>query len=659
MMAACAAQSSSLPSTGRLSAPSAATAASTQLLAASLQPSLLFPFAVDARLPGSPLSSRSLSRQLFAQPPAAAPSSSRLLLGGGSAAPPNTPSATSGGYPASLLPASGFGADVSGKFDQRTGHQQLLRYLTERHEAAQHTASHCHSQHHQLLQQGPSMAGGGSSVLPVMSAFGGLSSLPPPLSHPPLPAPSPAEFGQSSPNSPSERWHFSKSAPGSVLCQSPSSTLSSTASSSSYYSVDDAFDYEVELLADHFHMPLQRAASPQAATQRLLRPQLGPDHHPLTAATRSLASHFPPLVAPPTLNEVPALPTSGDLPPGCLLWQQEMETEKHELWSHTAQQLVNSIQQQQQLYKASEQDGEDGEDEHDSESSDEDGSDRPRAGRAGGSDADGSSSGESDSRGIRRGKRESSDECGSGASSCDESERRGRFAPKHASKQQRGSRVSKSGRHRRSKKRKRNQRAEEPSDEESDGGQHERRRQGGSAQAGKGAVRKSSASQSSSPLYSPSPSSFSTSTAASASSATASTVQRPARRPSGGHRSKLPARVVAILRSFFLQHVSHPFPSEEQKRELVGRTALSLKQVCDWFTNNRKRYWKPYERKMDRLHCQLVGPSYKSAQHTAAKPSRRSNRAADGAERAVGQPRTACRCGEEDVAIHDWRQMWD
>ncbi|KAI9809980.1 MAG: hypothetical protein M1827_006747 [Pycnora praestabilis] len=60
------------------------------------------------------------------------------------------------------------------------------------------------------------------------------------------------------------------------------------------------------------------------------------------------------------------------------------------------------------------------------------------------------------------------------------------------------------------------------------------------------------------------------------------------------HRSKrrrgnLPKPVTDFLRSWFRAHLSHPYPSEEEKQYLMSRTHLSISQISNWFINARRR----------------------------------------------------------------------
>jgi hypothetical protein len=44
-------------------------------------------------------------------------------------------------------------------------------------------------------------------------------------------------------------------------------------------------------------------------------------------------------------------------------------------------------------------------------------------------------------------------------------------------------------------------------------------------------------------------------------------------------RGNLPKAVTDILRSWFYDHISHPYPSEDEKQILMARTGLSISQV--------------------------------------------------------------------------------
>eukprot|EP00638_Chattonella_subsalsa_P000662 CAMPEP_0117759956 /NCGR_PEP_ID=MMETSP0947-20121206/16315_1 /TAXON_ID=44440 /ORGANISM="Chattonella subsalsa, Strain CCMP2191" /LENGTH=532 /DNA_ID=CAMNT_0005580499 /DNA_START=281 /DNA_END=1879 /DNA_ORIENTATION=+ len=63
----------------------------------------------------------------------------------------------------------------------------------------------------------------------------------------------------------------------------------------------------------------------------------------------------------------------------------------------------------------------------------------------------------------------------------------------------------------------------------------------------------------------------------------------------------LPQEAKNILNNwlFSKEHFSDPFPSKEEKKELVSCTGLSLNQINTWFINARRRSWK---RKMDDMN---------------------------------------------------------
>lgn len=48
-----------------------------------------------------------------------------------------------------------------------------------------------------------------------------------------------------------------------------------------------------------------------------------------------------------------------------------------------------------------------------------------------------------------------------------------------------------------------------------------------------------------------------------------------------------------ILRAWLFQHLHHPYPSEEQKKQLGAETGLTILQVNNWFINARRRIVQP------------------------------------------------------------------
>lgn len=61
--------------------------------------------------------------------------------------------------------------------------------------------------------------------------------------------------------------------------------------------------------------------------------------------------------------------------------------------------------------------------------------------------------------------------------------------------------------------------------------------------------------------------------------------------------------VIDYLRAWMMspEHVQNPYPTEEEKADIITATGIDKKQLTCWFSNNRKRYWKPM---MDKLRAQ-------------------------------------------------------
>ncbi|KAI6777672.1 Homeobox protein PKNOX2-like protein [Emericellopsis cladophorae] len=54
-------------------------------------------------------------------------------------------------------------------------------------------------------------------------------------------------------------------------------------------------------------------------------------------------------------------------------------------------------------------------------------------------------------------------------------------------------------------------------------------------------------------------------------------------------RGNLPKETTDKLRSWFHAHVSHPYPTEDEKQELMRQTGLQMNQISNWFINARRR----------------------------------------------------------------------
>ena len=64
------------------------------------------------------------------------------------------------------------------------------------------------------------------------------------------------------------------------------------------------------------------------------------------------------------------------------------------------------------------------------------------------------------------------------------------------------------------------------------------------------------------------------------------------------------------------EHIAHPYPTEQDKAQIMADTGIEMKQLTNWFVNNRKRYWKP--RVEARLQQQAQAAAAASQSHAAA-----------------------------------------
>ncbi len=57
----------------------------------------------------------------------------------------------------------------------------------------------------------------------------------------------------------------------------------------------------------------------------------------------------------------------------------------------------------------------------------------------------------------------------------------------------------------------------------------------------------------------------------------------------GRSKRMLPARAVEILNKWYFDHLSYPYPTEEEKAEIARQGGLHVSQVTCWFANKRNR----------------------------------------------------------------------
>ncbi|KAJ4919521.1 hypothetical protein JOQ06_025959 [Pogonophryne albipinna] len=75
-------------------------------------------------------------------------------------------------------------------------------------------------------------------------------------------------------------------------------------------------------------------------------------------------------------------------------------------------------------------------------------------------------------------------------------------------------------------------------------------------------------------------------------------------------RGIFPKVATNILRAWLFQHLTHPYPSEEQKKQLALDTGLTNLQVNNWFINARRRIVQPMIDQSNRAvsHAGPYGP---------------------------------------------------
>ncbi|CAL1547189.1 unnamed protein product [Lymnaea stagnalis] len=58
-------------------------------------------------------------------------------------------------------------------------------------------------------------------------------------------------------------------------------------------------------------------------------------------------------------------------------------------------------------------------------------------------------------------------------------------------------------------------------------------------------------------------------------------------------RGILPKQATQVMKSWLFQHIVHPYPTEDEKRQIAAQTNLTLLQVNNWFINARRRILQP------------------------------------------------------------------
>jgi len=94
---------------------------------------------------------------------------------------------------------------------------------------------------------------------------------------------------------------------------------------------------------------------------------------------------------------------------------------------------------------------------------------------------------------------------------------------------------------------------------------------------------------------------FAATTESIASIATAATTATTVAEEQDGPKAKreLPEGAVATLKAWMLspEHITHPYPTPQDQAMLMQKTGIDKKQLKNWFTNARRRIWKPLLKK--------------------------------------------------------------
>lgn len=99
-------------------------------------------------------------------------------------------------------------------------------------------------------------------------------------------------------------------------------------------------------------------------------------------------------------------------------------------------------------------------------------------------------------------------------------------------------------------------------------------------------------------------------------------------------RRELPTGAVAILKQWLLsaEHFTHPYPTAQDQQHLMAVTGIDKKQLKNWFTNARRRIWKPMMKKQMEAH-KVAMPLGVGGAHHGMAPAPFGNAAF-----AIGQP---------------------
>ncbi|XP_035738381.1 homeobox protein PKNOX2-like isoform X4 [Vespa mandarinia] len=80
-------------------------------------------------------------------------------------------------------------------------------------------------------------------------------------------------------------------------------------------------------------------------------------------------------------------------------------------------------------------------------------------------------------------------------------------------------------------------------------------------------------------------------------------------------RGVLPKQATSIMRTWLFAHIVHPYPTEDEKRQIASQTNLTLLQVNNWFINARRRILQPMLDGAGAEAVSRVGKRHKVSKH--------------------------------------------
>ena len=106
----------------------------------------------------------------------------------------------------------------------------------------------------------------------------------------------------------------------------------------------------------------------------------------------------------------------------------------------------------------------------------------------------------------------------------------------------------------------------------------------------------------------------------------------------GRSRRELPAHAVAVLKAWLVspEHFQHPYPTAADQAQLMQETGIDKKQLKNWFTNARRRIWKPLVKHKLETGDPSIDPSIlENAENNRALPPKKTTTDEDDASFAL------------------------